>query len=188
MKGGLSHVVGIDDGPFDRDRRGDVAFVGTVCAGTRLEGVLRGTVRKDGANAADRIASLVAGSRFAKHLQLVMLQGIALGGFNVIDLHGLHARLGLPILVVTRHRPDLAAIRAALVNRVRGGRRKWALIERAGPMEPVAGLFVQRSGLSSAQAEAVVRSTVQNGKLPEPLRLAHLIAGALVTGESRGRP
>lgn len=188
MTGNLSHVVGIDDGPFDRSCRGDVTFVGTVCAGPRLEGVLRGSVRKDGANAADRIASLVSGSRFARHLQLVMLQGIALGGFNVVDLHGLHARLGLPVLVVTRHRPDLAAIHAALMSRVSGGKRKWSLIVRAGPMEPLAGLFVQRSGLSSAQAESVVKSTTVRGNLPEPLRLAHLIAGAFVTGESRGRP
>lgn len=188
MTAGLSHVVGIDDGPFDRSRRGDVLFVGTVCAGPRLEGVLRGTVRKDGSNAGDRIASLVAGSRFAEHLQLVMLQGIALAGFNVVDLHGLHARLGLPVLVVARHRPNLAAIRSALLDHVAGGRRKWALIEKAGPMEPLAGLFVQRAGVTLAQAELVIERTAVNGKLPEPLRLAHLVAGALVTGESRGRP
>ena len=36
----------------------------------------------------------------------------------------------------------------ALLERVRGGARKWALIEAAGPMEPAAGVMVQRAGLS----------------------------------------
>jgi endonuclease V-like protein UPF0215 family len=29
--------------------------------------------------------------------------------------------------------------------------------------------------------------TTLHGKLPEPLRIAHLIAGGIVTGKSRGR-
>ena len=55
------------------------------------------------------------------------MQGIAFAGFNVVDVHTLHCALGLPVLVVARRRPDLAAIRRALVNHVRGGARKWRL-------------------------------------------------------------
>jgi endonuclease V-like protein UPF0215 family len=184
----ISHVVGVDDAPFLRTHRGDVRVVGTVFAGVRLDGVLVGRVRRDGANAARALAELVGGSRFAAHLHAVMLQGIALGGFNVVDLDELHARLGLPLLVVARRRPNLEAIRAALFARVRGGRRKWALIERAGPMEPLAGLWTQRVGLSRDEAARLIARTTLHGKLPEPLRTAHLIAGALQTGQSRGRP
>lgn len=117
-----------------------------------------------------------------------MLQGIALGGFNVVDIQRLHRLVGLPVLVVARKRPGLAAIRAALLGHVPGGARKWALIEKAGPMEPAAGLWVQCAGLSITEAQAAIRSGAVQGKLPEPLRLAHLIAGGLVAGESRGRP
>jgi endonuclease V-like protein UPF0215 family len=55
-------------------------------------------------------------------------------------------------------------------------------------MEPVAGVFVQRAGLSLADAEPVVRRLAVSGRIPEPLRTAHLIAGGLATGQSRGRP
>ncbi len=79
-------------------------------------------------------------------------------------------------------------MREALLTRVRGGARKWSLIERLGPMEPVAGLFVQRVGLTLEQAEAVVRDFAVHSNLPEPLRTAHLIAGGIATGQSRGRP
>jgi endonuclease V-like protein UPF0215 family len=183
----FSHLVGFDDFPFPREHRGDVPVVGAVFSGLRLEGVVCGRVRRDGANATRVLARLVAGSKFGGHLQLVLLQGIALAGFNVVDVHALHRLTGLPVLVVARRPPDLAAMRAALLGRVRGGARKWALIERLGEMEPLAGIQVQRVGLSAAEAEAVVRSTAVHGRIPEPLRVAHLIAGGVATGESRGR-
>ncbi|HSG81695.1 MAG TPA: DUF99 family protein, partial [Gemmatimonadota bacterium] len=113
---------------------------------------------------------------------------VALGGFNVIDLQGLHERLGMPVMVVARRQPRLERIREALLTRVAGGARKWALIERLGAMEPVADVFVQRVGLSLEQAEEVIRRLAVHSNLPEPLRTAHLIAGGIATGQSRGRP
>ena len=182
----FSNVVGFDDAPFGRRHRGDVPVVGAVYAGERLDGIVLGRVRRDGANAARNLAALVQGSRFREHLQLVMFQGIALAGFNVVDVFDLHRRLELPVLVVARREPDFDAIRDALVKRVAGGRRKWSLIERLGPMEPAGALHVQRVGLSLAAARRAIERFAVCGHLPEPLRVAHLIAGAVATGQSRG--
>ncbi len=183
----FSHVVGFDDAPFDRSHRGDVLVVGTVYAGTRLEGILAGKVRRDGANATRVLADLIARSRFRAHLQLVLLQGIAFAGFNVVDIHALKGALGLPVLVVVRRRPNLERIRRALLDHVPGGKRKWSLIQRAGPVEPAAGLYVQRAGLALPAAERVLGALAVSGRLPEPLRTAHLVAGGIATGESRHR-
>lgn len=183
----LANVIGLDDAPFVREHRGDVALVGTVCTQARLDGVVVGKVRRDGVDSTRRIAALLRGSPFAGHVQAVLLQGIAVAGFNVVDIHGLHAALGLPVLVVARKAPGMAAIQAALLGRVRGGARKWALIERAGPMEACEGVWVQRAGLGLADAAALLRTTRTHGKLPEALRLAHLIAGGIGDGFSRGR-
>ncbi len=150
--------------------------------------MLTGRVTADGANATRVLTEMVAASKFAPQLQLVLLQGIALGGFNVVDLHRLHEVLELPVIVVARRRPRLEKIREALLTRVPGGARKWALIERLGPMEKLAGVHVQRVGLSRAEAERVIRKLSVNANIPEPLRTAHLIAGAIATGVSRGRP
>lgn len=187
MAGAFSNVIGFDDAPFARDRARDVTLVGVICARTRLDGIVSGTIRKDGENATRRMIELIQRSQFVGHLQAVLLQGIAVGGFNVVDVHGLHAALGLPVLVCARRPPDLAAMRQALFERVPGAARKWRLIERAGPMEALRGIQVQRVGLTLAQADRVLASTTLHGKLPEPLRLAHLIAGGMTTGRSRGR-
>lgn len=181
------HVVGFDDAPFRPGHRGDVLVVGTVYAGHRLQGVLSGRVRCDGVNSTEVVRRLVECSRFRPQLHALLLQGIAFAGFNVVDLGHLSAALGLPVLAVSRRKPDLEAIRRALVEHVPGGRRKWRLLERAPPIEPLAEFYVQRIGLDAARAESMLRALTFNGKLPEPLRVAHLIAGGIAVGESRHR-
>ncbi len=183
----FSQVIGIDDAPFDPAYRGDVPVVGAVFSHLRLEGVLRCTVRRDGANATDRLLAMIDGSRFVAQLQAVLLQGIALAGFNVIDLNRLHGALGIPLMVVARREPDLPSMRAALLDCVPGGPRKWRLIERAGPMRPMERIYVQTMGFGAEQARALIRRFAVHSLIPEPLRTAHLIAGALGEGQSRHR-
>ena len=207
------NVIGFDDGPFAREHRGRVLLVGAVCSGTRLDGVVSGRIQRDGHDSARRIVEMVQGSQFGAHVQAILLQGIAVGGFNVVDIHRLSDTLGVGVLVVTRRRPDMAAVERALFSdtppgrpRVRGAARKWRLIQAAGDLEllgpsrralrrsaatgqPALGprLWVQRAGLSLAQARALVLATTLHGNIPEPLRLAHLIAGGVAAGKSRGR-
>jgi endonuclease V-like protein UPF0215 family len=160
--------------------------VGTVYAKSQFNGVLIGTVKRDGEDAADKLIELISQSKFAESIQLIMLQGIALAGFNVVDVFELHEQLKLPVLVVCRKQPDMNSIRDALLQ-MRYGRRKWALIEKLGPMEPAAHVYVQRIGLTREQAETVVKQFTLTGNIPEPLRVAHMIAGAVMNGQSSGR-
>lgn len=182
------HILGIDDVPFVRGYRGDVRLVGTVFCGMRLEGVLTGRVRKDGANATDRIARMAGASRFFDHLQGIMLQGITVAGFNVVDIRALSERLSLPVVAVVRQPPDMAAVHAALLGKVPGGERKWRLVEKAGPVEPAGRVYIQKAGLPLSEARELVERYAVHSDLPEPLRTAHLIAGGITTGESRHRP
>jgi uncharacterized protein len=209
------NVIGFDDGPFPREYRGDILLVGAVCSGTRLDGVVSGRIRRDGADSTRRMVEIVRASQFGEHLQAIMLQGIAVGGFNVVDVQALSLALRVPVLVVVRKPPDMGAVRRALFAdaphsrpRVAGAARKWRLIEQAGALEalgpsrralrrarsgptgsaaPGPKLCVQRVGLSIEEARKLVSATTLHGNIPEPLRLAHLIAGGIVTGKSRGR-
>jgi uncharacterized protein len=204
------NVIGFDDGPFPRDHRGDVLLVGVICSGTRVDGIVSGRVRRDGANATRRMIDMVRGSQFARNVRAVLLQGIAVAGFNVVDVHELAEAVGVPVLVVTRRMPDLGSVRRALFSdtppgrpRVPGAVRKWRLIESAGAIELLGSseraarrsgigaagprLFVQRAGLSLEGARKIVERTTLHGNIPEPLRVAHLIAGGITTGKSRGR-
>ena len=182
-----SYVIGFDDAPFDRAHRGDVPVVGAVFNGERLEGVVRGKVRRDGANATASLARLASGSRFASSLQAVFVQGVTFGGFNVVDLDALCTALGLPVIAVCRRKPNLDKIRRALLESVPGGRRKWRIIARLAPARPHGDVYVQHAGIEWRHATALVDRFARHSNLPEPLRTAHLIAGALAHGESRHR-
>jgi hypothetical protein len=82
----------------------------------------------------------------------------------------------------------MAAVKNALVSHIDQGRKKWEIIERLGPMEPAGNVYIQRVGMSETQALAVLNRFCIHGNIPEPIRSAHLIATALVNGQSRGKP
>jgi endonuclease V-like protein UPF0215 family len=54
-------------------------------------------------------------------------------------------------------------------------------------MEPLAGIWVQRVGLSSSETEALIQRFAIHSVVPEPLRTAHLIAGGIAGANSRQR-
>ena len=173
------HVVGIDDAPFPPGFRGDVTVIAAVMSHARLDGVLTSKLRKDGINATDRLIAMIGKSRFYDQLHLVMLQGIAFGGFNVVDLPRLAGSLRLPVMAVCRRKPDMVVLRNTLMQSVPGGAKKWRLMQRAGPPHSVDHVYVQYSQLTPDEADGVVRALSIHSRVPEPLRLAHLIAGGL---------
>lgn len=181
----LSNVIGFDDAPHARGSTGRVGLIGCVCSGPRLDIVVRDTVEKDGTDATEVMARLVRDKQLV-HVRAVMLQGITFAGFNVVDIHALAERLELPVLVVARRRPRLELVFQALEG-LPGWEGKRALMEAAGAPEACGGVWVQRAGLTLAEAQRMLERTTQHGVIPEPLRLAHIIAGGTTTGKSRGR-
>ena len=183
-----SHVVGIDDGAFSRGEGGEVLVVGAVFAGLRLEGVISTAVSQDGDDATDTLVQKLTSCRYQAHLQVIMMQGIALGGFNVVDIHRLSEETGLGVIVLTRKAPNMDAIRHVLHSRVPNGIEKWRLIQAAGPMAPMGALMAQCAGIAPDVAQGVVEASIQQGNLPEPIRVAHLIASGVTLGSSSRRP
>ncbi|MDP1914684.1 MAG: DUF99 family protein [Myxococcales bacterium] len=181
----LSNVIGFDDAPHVRGSAGRVGLIGCVCSGPRLDIVLRDTIEKDGDDATS-VMKRLASDVDLSHVRGVMLQGITFAGFNVIDIHRLSTELDMPVLVVTRRKPRLELVFKAVMA-VPDWQAKRALMEAAGEPEACGDVYVQRAGLSHAEAERMLERTTQHGIIPEPLRLAHLIAGGTTTGKSRGR-
>jgi hypothetical protein len=46
---------------------------------------------------------------------------------------------------------------------------------------------VQLAGLTKDKAEEFIKLTTKNADIPEPLRIAHIIASGIVRGESYGK-
>jgi endonuclease V-like protein UPF0215 family len=178
--------IGFDDAPFERRGKRKVQIAGVVCAGTRFEGMVWGAVAKDGFDATERIEKLLVGRKFLPQLHLLLLDGIALGGFNVVDLPRLAESLGLPCVAVMRRPPDLEAVARAIAPLPRAAHR-MALLRRAGPIHHHPPVAFQVQGADPAVVRDVLARLTDTGHVPESLRLAHLIGRAVATGESGRR-
>ncbi len=176
-------VIGFDDAPFQHKRGSDVNISGIVCSGTRFEGMLWGQIGKDGHNATDVITSLLTKSKFFDQVHAVLTDGIAVGGFNVIDLDALAQAVNKPCIAVMRKPPNLEAIKNALEN-FADAENRWQTILNAGEIYQHSAFYYQVKGGDSVQAGKILERVTDTGNVPEALRLAHLIGSAVMTGQS----
>jgi len=181
-----ARILGIDDSPFDKFKDRETLIIGTFFrGGSSLDGVLSTTADVDGSDATDRIISMVKKSKFRPQLQAIMLNGIAVGGFNVIDIQKLHTATKIPIIVVMRDLPDVEKIKATLKSI--GMARKVRLIEKAGPIYKAGLVYVQLAGCNLAKVRELLKISCTRSFIPEPIRTAHLIAAGIKLGESKGK-
>ena len=176
-------VLGIDDGKFTPHTKGSAIVVGVVFrGGCWLDGVLHTRIEIDGLDATEQIAAMINGSPHRKQLRLVMLSGITFAGFNIVDIKKLNMTTTLPVLALTREKPDLEAIHGALKN-LPNTEERWRIALAAGEIHEVickgARLYLELAGLSLADAQKIVKLTSTRSSYPEPLRVAHLIASGI---------
>lgn len=181
------HLLGVDDGPFEKRQAEPVPIVAVMMeAADLVESVAIASFPVDGDDATGFLAGWLGGLRARVSCQAVLLGGITLAGLGIVDLEALARRLALPVLAVTRRAPQDAKLVAAL--RAAGLGERIPLVLRAPRALQVAdGLFVAQAGGSAEEAARLARASLGKASLPEPLRMAHLVARALVLGESRGR-
>jgi len=181
-------VLGIDDGPHRRGQREAVRIVGAMLeAGDLLEAVAQAWFPVDGDGVTDFLVSWVWSLRLRRSLQAIALGGVTIAGLAVVDVEKLSDALHVPVLVTTRRDPSRNRVAEALIAARLAER--CAVLERTPPAIHVErGLWLAWAGSGRERALALLQATRRKSKLPEPLRVAHLIARALADGESRGRP
>ena len=186
-------ILGIDDGPFEPRAGGEVPLVGVVFRGGRwLDGVLSTTIEQDGTDVTKRVIEMINRSRHRGQLRIVMADGVTFAGFNMLDIKEVFKQTGLPAIVVSRELPNMTDVRKA-IKHLHDWRERWKIIKGSGKIYPVrtkrraAPIYMQFVGMRRADAEQVVKLSSTRSLIPEPLRVSHLIATALVRGESYGR-
>ena len=183
-------VLGIDDASFDKFKDKNVLVVGVVFrGGDFLDGILSTNIKIDGKDSTNKLIKMINSSRHKGQLQYIMLNGIALGGFNVIDINKLYKKTKFPVVVVIRNYPDLLKINKALTKLKKED--AILLLKKAGKIYKAKvknkNIFIQISGLSLEKAKQIIKLTASRALIPEPIRVAHLIATGIKNGESRGR-
>jgi len=180
-------IVGIDDGFFVPHTHGKCEIVGVVFRGGYwLDGVMRTQIQIDGMDATDKIGDMIRLSPHFGQLRVIMLDGVTFAGFNVVDTSRLFEMTKLPVIALTRNKPDFKDIEKALSNLEYGEIRLATMkglnsIQKVVTRKGEGAVFMQVTGCELGVAEKIVKNTSTRSNIPEPLRVAHLIASGLTT-------
>lgn len=183
-------ILGIDDSALISD---SILIVGAFFRGGEwLDGVLSYHIDRDGMDGTDSIIKMVRESKYFQQIRLIMLDGITYAGFNPIDIDRLNQALKIPVVVLMRKYPDMLEIEKAL-SKLPHKNERLDIIKKAGAITKVVTkdvlnpVYIQCSGVAVEDAVRIVQLSSTKSNIPEPLRVAHLIATGIILGESRGK-
>lgn len=183
-------ILGVDDAPFEfeQDR---TKIIGSVFRGGKfLEGIIIKEVEIDGFDSTGRIIEMAMDSRHKDQLKVILLDGVTVAGFNVIDLDKVADETGLQVLAVSRRKPDKEKFLEALEN-VSDSERRRETVEKAGEVKKYSSeegeIYFQYKGMDEDRARSILEISCTRSLIPEPIRVSHMIGSALINGETKGR-
>lgn len=175
------HLIGVEDGSFDAFQRNVSALTVLCCVEMtldRIDDVRLLPIEVDGFNATEKLLRMLHGA----DVEAVILGGITFAGFNIIDPSAILQETGIPVIVYSGKKPNNISMLMALRKHFKDWRIRWAIIERLGDVNETTPLIGEPSvyfevlGGSVSWAEKVLRSSALVCRIPEPVRVAGLIA------------
>ena len=178
----LLDIVGVEDGGFVAFRPNQITL---LCAVEMFGGIVKavklGQVTVDGMDATETIINMLVNIR----CDALILGGVSFAGFNVVDVARIQKNLGVPVIAYSGEKPDSTSVLFALKAHFKDWEDRWTPIERLGEVYSTVtklGLppvFYEVVGESSEWAEKVLKESATLTRIPEPVRVAGLIARGL---------
>jgi len=183
-------LLGIDDSPFRFTEKYGMVIGVVMRGGEYLECVLRRHIMIDGEDSTFVCKDMIKKTKHSKQLKAVLIDGAALGGFNVVDIEEVFNETKIPLITITRDKPDFDKIKKALKKNFKDWEKRWNLISR-GELHEVKTdhnpIYVKCYGIDIDEAKEIIKLSTIRGVIPEPIRVAHLIASGVAKGESHGK-
>ncbi|MBD3198058.1 MAG: DUF99 family protein [Candidatus Lokiarchaeota archaeon] len=179
-------ILGVDDATFRFDQSyNNTYLIGVVCQGTRMVEVVKEKIQIDGNDSTESIIKLIKKNH--NNIQYVATHTITFGGFNLMDIYEVYNKTHIPIIAVTERKVDLHAVKNALLKRFPAKyNEKISCIARAGNLfeteiSTAAGkskLYYHSIGIGIEEVEKLLEIISIDSKLPECVRMAHIIGRA----------
>jgi endonuclease V-like protein UPF0215 family len=175
--------IGFDDATFELfSERKYTQLIGVICQGTRMVSVVRDKILIDGDDATKKLIRLV--KKNEKHVQYIITHSITFGGFNLVNLNRIFSEIRKPLIAITEREVDFDSVKTALLHKfpytytekmkciIDAGNLYELAIETAGGPSKV---YFHCKGIDIKDVQELLEKVCIDSKLPEPVRLAHLI-------------
>jgi len=144
----------------------------------RIDGFCSGHVTVGGMDSTETILAMIRGLD-RRDINIVLLSGCVIAWFNVIDVQRIADESGIPVICVTYEESD------GLLDDLRyhfpGDDERLQAYTRLGERMPLdlgdnRTIYLRVAGIGYSDAARFCRDFTFEGKIPEPLRVARLLA------------
>lgn len=197
-----SVVIAFDDGPHLKENlyhhhdnsaasnheqeHSNTSLIGVVCRGIQLLHVSESTIEVDGINATEQVLALIQNNPFLLELRLILIDSPTLGGFNPPNPFTIYEKTHIPLLLIPDRKPKshIANVyqevfpqrheQIAFLEKL-PDLTKFSIITNKDPN--ISGeIYFHAIGIEPRDVHEILEYLTHFSLVPEPLRLAHLIA------------
>jgi endonuclease V-like protein UPF0215 family len=177
-------LFGVEDGSFGAFNQGQPSstiLCGVKFESDRLIGVKIEKIQVDGLDATEKLLSILNGV----DSDAIILGGITFAGFNIIDPHEIFREKEIPVIVYSGKKPNNEEMLEALKKNFDDWQQRWKIIKDLGPIHsttPFIGeppVYFEVIGVDNKWAKNVLHRSAIVSRIPEPVRVAGIIARGL---------
>ena len=172
-------ALGVAESFRERDRKSVLAGV-VMRSDLVVDGFAFGEATVEGDDATSSILGMFRRLR-RDDVNLILLSGCIISMYNVVDVDALAESSRLPVVALTYK--ESPGIEGAIRHHFGDGEKKLAMYRRLGPRTAVTlktgyRVFARLSRISETEGGRVLNSFTVQGGVPEPVRVAKLLAHA----------
>jgi endonuclease V-like protein UPF0215 family len=171
-----TRILGIAESFSSRERS---VLAGVVMRrDLRIDGIAFTTISVGGMDATERIIGLFH-SLARKDINIIMIAGCAMAWYNIINPGQIAQETGVPVINITYEASE--GLEEPILSHFPGDTERLQAYQRLGLRTEVKtedgnAIFIRSFGIDEADAARLCRSTVFDGRIPEPVRVARLMA------------
>ncbi len=181
-------ILGIDDFPANSSGA-PVSVSAVVFRGNKyMENLLSTQISQHNNDCTEKFISMINKSKISDQLTVILTDGITFAGLNILDINKLNQETGIPVIAVMDRMPNIKKIENLFHSKHIDDR--ISIMKLAGKIYETKlnekNVYFQVAGISEMDASNILKISTKIGKVPEPLRVVHIIGSGMYFGSSKG--
>jgi len=168
---------------FSQDSKKSVLSGIVMSTDLVIDGFVMGHSTVGGDDATDTILSMYE-KLDRSDVSFLLISGIIISSYNMIDVKSISEKIGLPVIAITHEESD--GIEDAIKHHFPDSYKpKLAEYSKLGSREKIIlhtshNLYIRNEGCTVLEAKQLLDKVTTQGSIPEPLRIAQLLANTLL--------